>query len=242
MTDVFISYSRKDKEFVRKLHDSLKNAGRDIWVDWEDIPPASDWHNEIFSGIQAAHSFVFVISPDSTSSQVCGEEVSHAVENKKRLIPVLYREVDPGHMHSNISYDNWIYCRDSDNYDAAMQTVFQTLDTDLDYVKFHTRLLVRAREWDSKKRNPSFLLRGEDLKDAEHWQFASADHKPAPIRLHNEYISASHRGQAARQRITIGLLAVGIVIALALSVLAAFLARNANLEAQRANQSQQAAQ
>jgi len=37
MTDVFISYARKDQVFVRKLHDALVTQGRDVWVDWEDI-------------------------------------------------------------------------------------------------------------------------------------------------------------------------------------------------------------
>jgi len=30
---VFISYSRKDKEFVRRLDDELKSRGREAWVD-----------------------------------------------------------------------------------------------------------------------------------------------------------------------------------------------------------------
>jgi len=31
--DIFISYSRKDKEFVRRLDDELKSGGREAWVD-----------------------------------------------------------------------------------------------------------------------------------------------------------------------------------------------------------------
>jgi WD40 repeat protein len=40
---VFISYSRKDKEFVKTLNDALDNAGVEAWVDWEGIELASDW-------------------------------------------------------------------------------------------------------------------------------------------------------------------------------------------------------
>lgn len=40
MADVFISYSRQDKDLVRALHDALKAQNRDTWVDWEDI-----WRN-----------------------------------------------------------------------------------------------------------------------------------------------------------------------------------------------------
>ena len=38
MADVFVSYSRKDGAFVHALYDVLAAAGRDVWVDWEDIP------------------------------------------------------------------------------------------------------------------------------------------------------------------------------------------------------------
>ena len=34
---VFISYSRKDKVFVRKLNQHLDDAGVGAWVDWEGI-------------------------------------------------------------------------------------------------------------------------------------------------------------------------------------------------------------
>ena len=47
MADVFISYSRKDKEFVRSLHEALARHNRDTWVDWEDIPLTADWLKEI---------------------------------------------------------------------------------------------------------------------------------------------------------------------------------------------------
>ena len=43
MSKIFISYSRKDKDFVKKLYEaltkSLPNSDQDVWVDWEDIPP-----------------------------------------------------------------------------------------------------------------------------------------------------------------------------------------------------------
>jgi hypothetical protein len=34
MTDVFISYSRKDTDFIRQLFDSLNRHKREAWVDW----------------------------------------------------------------------------------------------------------------------------------------------------------------------------------------------------------------
>ena len=47
MSDVFISYSRKDKNFARALHQALTKHGKDVWVDLEDIPPTAEWLKEI---------------------------------------------------------------------------------------------------------------------------------------------------------------------------------------------------
>src|SRR4051812_20367156 len=88
--DVFVSYSRSDAEFVRtRLASVLAARGKDVWVDFEDIPPAADWLQRISDGIEAARAFVFVLSPESLASRVCGEELARAVAANKRLIPVL---------------------------------------------------------------------------------------------------------------------------------------------------------
>ena len=65
MSDVFISYSRPDIDFVRHPFDQLTARDREPWADWQDIPPTADWLAEIYSGIEAANSFLFIISPDS---------------------------------------------------------------------------------------------------------------------------------------------------------------------------------
>ena len=93
MADVFISYSRKDQDFVRRLHEALAGQGRDTWVDWEGIPPTAEWMKEIHAAIEAADTFVFVLSPDSVASETCKLEVEHAAEQHKRLVPVVYRDV-----------------------------------------------------------------------------------------------------------------------------------------------------
>src|SRR5690348_7523002 len=93
MADLMISYSRKDAEFVKRLYQRLVEQGRDIWVDFEDIPKTAEWWKEIQAGIEGAHNFVYIISPDSVASEYCGWEINHAVETKKRVIPLMYRDI-----------------------------------------------------------------------------------------------------------------------------------------------------
>src|SRR5262249_57373146 len=90
----FISYSRTDQELVRRLHDALRRRGRDTWVDWQGILPTEEWMAKIRVAIDAAQAFVFVISPASIASAVCGQEIDHAVAQNKRLIPVIALDIE----------------------------------------------------------------------------------------------------------------------------------------------------
>jgi TIR domain-containing protein len=80
--EVFISYSRKDKEFVRRLDEELKRRDREAWVDWEGIPPGDTWEKTIYSAIEDTDTFVFVLTPDSVASEVCGREIAHVQSDR----------------------------------------------------------------------------------------------------------------------------------------------------------------
>lgn len=45
--DIFISYSRRDKDFVRQLWEALERANQNAWVDWNHMPPTADSRQEI---------------------------------------------------------------------------------------------------------------------------------------------------------------------------------------------------
>ena len=217
ISDVMISYSRKDKEFVQKIDEGLKNFGRETWVDWDDIPPTSDWWSEIKAGIEAAHTFVFVISPDSVNSTVCKQEIDHAVLNNKRIIPILYREVTDESMHGALQRHNWVMMREQDDFREAMHTLINAIDTDLDHAQFHTRLLVLAKEWNDRDRRNSMLLRGDDLMEAEQWLSTGYGKQPEATALQAEFVTESRRAaQRLRRNVTLGMLAGGVLLSLLL--------------------------
>ncbi|HRQ37127.1 MAG TPA: TIR domain-containing protein [Chloroflexota bacterium] len=214
-TSIFISYSRKDKAFVQKLHNNLVNANLQTWVDWEGIPLTADWWQEIKQGIENADAFAFVISPDSLKSKVCADEIQTAVDNNKRLIPVMHRDPEKGDpIHPKVSSHNWIYMRDEAELEAHMPDMVKVIHTDLDWVKAHTRLLRRAVEWEGNGRNTSFLLRGDDLKRAEDWQNRAGGKEPAPTELQTRYIADSRKDATRRSRILFAGVTVSLIIAL----------------------------
>src|SRR4051794_13258497 len=94
MADIFISYSRKDKDFVRRIEEALKHHNRETWIDWEGIRPTEEFMQAIYGAIEGADTFVFVLTPDSVASVVCGREIAHAAANNKRLVPIVYRDID----------------------------------------------------------------------------------------------------------------------------------------------------
>jgi hypothetical protein len=173
MAEIFISYSRRDQEFVRTLHDHLISDGREVWVDWESIPLTADWFEEIKAGIEGADSFLFVISPDSVRSEVVAAELEYALSMNKRFVPLLYRELIESHdkvaLHPKISSHNWTFMCTDEEFQENLVLLTNALDTDLEHARIHTRILTRALEWDHRGRDTSFVLRGNDLKEAEGW-------------------------------------------------------------------------
>ncbi|MGJ3241308.1 MAG: toll/interleukin-1 receptor domain-containing protein [Anaerolineae bacterium] len=226
MSDVFISYSRRDSAFVHQLFDDIKATGKEVWADFEDIPKAADWWQEIKAGIDAADAFLFIISPDSVRSDVCRKEIEYAISSNKRLLPILYREIiepdDQEQVHPAISSHNWIFFREVDTYEQAFQTLVESLETDLDHNRTLTRLLVRAREWQNNNKASSYLLQGGDLDQAEDWLAHAMNKRPAPTNLHAEYIQASREAAVQRQRRLFSIAIGGMIAALLLAVFAVY--------------------
>ena len=219
MADVLISYSRRDQAFVRELHAALAGAGRDVWVDWEDIPAASKWQQDIDDSIDAAESLVFVVSPSSLESEYCAAELRHAGERGKRIVPIAIDDARPEDAPPALRELNWIWRREGDDREAALAALSTALDTDLDWARAHTRLLVRAVDWDSRK-DGSLLLRGKDLAEAERVLAANAGKDPRPTELQVHYLQESRRGARKRQRTLLGSVTIALGVSVVLGVLA----------------------
>ncbi|MBD2464029.1 TIR domain-containing protein [Oscillatoria sp. FACHB-1407] len=225
--EIFVSYCRRDKEFVQRLTAAFRAHNRGVWVDWEDIPPSSDWRAEIAAGVEGADAIVFVLSPDWIASRECNIELELAIACGKRLLPIVCKDVQYNQVHPALASINWIFFRDTEDFDTALQNLLAAIDTDLGYVRSHTRLLEKAIEWDKHERDASFLLRGTDLKKAEEWLLQGAKLDPKPTPLHTQFILESSSGEATRQqkeihrqRIALGGISLLLVIATGLGLAA----------------------
>lgn len=93
-TDVFISYRRKDSEFVIQLDQELNNRGISAWFDKESIEVADHWRTSIAEGIRECKVFVLVLSPDAVESVNIRKEVDLAERHGKPIVPLMWRKTD----------------------------------------------------------------------------------------------------------------------------------------------------
>jgi hypothetical protein len=201
MASTFLSYSRRDIEFARRLETALKAAGEETWVDWTGIPPTSEFARDIEKGIEASDNFLLVMSPDSlAATSYCVKEIEHAGKMGKRMIPIYFRDVPPAMVPASLAKLNYIYFRETDDFDAAFAKLQSALHTDLAWTSMSSRLLVRAVEWDKQGRDGSFLLRGKDLSEAETWLAQAASKEGHPTELQSGYILESRKSAIRTQR------------------------------------------
>lgn len=91
----FFSYSRSDSAFVLKLAKDLRDAGAELWLDQLDIKAGSHWDSSIEAALNAAPCLIVILSPASVASHNVMDEVSFALENGKKVIPVMLSECKP---------------------------------------------------------------------------------------------------------------------------------------------------
>lgn len=235
MSDVFISYSRRDTGLVRRLHDSLAECGKELWVDWDGIPKGVEFLDEIYRAIEAADSFLIAISPDLAASEVCGQELEHALKHRKRLIPVVLHEVPASELPQEVSSLNWIFLGEQNSFQQAIDDIVAVMETDPEWVRTHTRLLTRAVQWKASGRERSLLLRGRHLVEVEQQLGqVTEESTPRPTTLQREYLAASRLSMSRFWRNVLISISTAFVAVLGLAVISIILKFEADDNAARA--------
>jgi len=86
---LFISYSRRDGEFVDGLVGELERRGHEVWVDTDDIRGRESWRGSIVAGITSADGVILVVSPASMQSANVEREMTVAAEQRRRIVPAV---------------------------------------------------------------------------------------------------------------------------------------------------------
>lgn len=203
---VFISYSRQDMEFVDRLQAALGDRGIDAFFDRDAIEKGEEWWARIEQLITEADTVIFVLSPDSATSPICGEEVDFAKELNKRVIPIVARDLAGQAPPAALASLNYIFFIDnpsvgaSGEFNSAVDDLARALETDISWLREHTRLGTLAERWRARDRRGDPLLRGTELSAAEAWLINRPKNGPRPTDTQIAFITESRKGATRRQR------------------------------------------
>ncbi|HJQ14549.1 MAG TPA: TIR domain-containing protein [Anaerolineales bacterium] len=123
MAQIFISYSRKDIGFVRKLAGDLEKAGYDVWWDLTDLRGGDDWLRVIPAAIESSEHFIVVLSPNSAISDWVKKEYTQALSLRKKIIPLMLTRATVPFALNTINYVDFT----SDDYAANLQSLLDAL-------------------------------------------------------------------------------------------------------------------
>jgi hypothetical protein len=124
MSQVFISYSRRDLSFVEQLVSDLKRTGIDVWYDLSGLEGGSRWRIEIQKAIKNSDFVIVVISPDSVESEWVEREYLFASNLKKKILPIMYRECELPMSFLDLNYVD----AQGDNYSQNFDKITRFLD------------------------------------------------------------------------------------------------------------------
>jgi len=208
---VFISYSRRDcLDFADQLTKALDAFGYQPIIDREDISGGEEWIDRLGEMILEADTVVFVLSPEAANSPVCAWEVEEAIKLGKRILPVIALPLEGRVTHERLQRLNFIHFYNEKSvpgsgYGHGLQKLNAALKSDLDWLRQHRDVLVRAIAWQVKGSDSDRLLRGSALAEAERWATSRPITAPDLVDIQRTYLAASRAAEdeeaAARARV-----------------------------------------
>ncbi len=107
MAQIFLSYSRADRQFIDQLVPLIRRVyGNDsVWFD-DDIHGGVNWWQMILHEIAESDIFVYLISNESLESPYCQAEFREAIRLNKQILPVIVRRLKtdyPGNVDADLA-------------------------------------------------------------------------------------------------------------------------------------------
>jgi len=116
MSKIFISYSRKDIDFARKLAGDLETAGYDVWWDITDLQGGDDWVRTIPNAIASSQFVIVVLTPNSIESEWVEKEYTQALTLRKKIIPIMLVPCSVPFALNTINFVNFAIGEYPDNF------------------------------------------------------------------------------------------------------------------------------
>lgn len=124
--NVFLSYSRKDTEMMRRVRDDLKSANLSLWVDEEGLQPGTpQWEREIRNAIEMSDFVIVILSPDAEQSIWVAREIALAETLKRHILPLLVRGIESNAIPFRLMTTQYIDARN--DYHGAIKKMLKAI-------------------------------------------------------------------------------------------------------------------
>jgi len=93
-TEIFISHSDQDRQFVTTMVETLQRHGIPAWYSRKNLVGAQQWHDEIGAALQRCDWFAIVLSPNAVKSMWVKRELVFALQEDRfenKIVPLLYQ-------------------------------------------------------------------------------------------------------------------------------------------------------
>lgn len=208
--DVFLIADLSDLDFARRLNNTLQLQGKSVWFEQASRLNAVDLQAAVQEALKSAQNCLFLLSSSSLQNSDCLADLANARQLHKRIIGVVDGELAEELPSPLVGCPIVNFQDQGADYSSNFGELYRILESDFKYVDFHTRLLVRALEWEDAGGDDDFLLRRKELRRAEDWLANSSGKVPAPSQQHLDYIAASR--ELPRRRIKLRSLGLGSAV------------------------------
>jgi hypothetical protein len=104
----FLSYSRLNAQFARKIAQLLREMGVIIWIDEANIRPGSTWADEIQQALDECNVMLLVLTPEAMDSSQVKREWLYWLGTGKRLIPLLLKPTKVHYQLYDLQYVDFV--------------------------------------------------------------------------------------------------------------------------------------
>lgn len=130
MEHIFLSYSRKDLDIMRRVRDDLQHHGLPVWTDETLEPGTPIWEFEIANAIEKAACMLVLLTPESKKSIWVSREIGYAEGQDIRIFPFLVRGDDRSAIPFRLISSQWIDARRK--YEESFMVLVQALNQHLE--------------------------------------------------------------------------------------------------------------
>lgn len=123
-SDVFLSYSRKDRDQMHVILQTLETHKIIVWSDENLVPGAPSWRSDVQNAIENTRCVVAILSPDAKDSEWVNEELNYAKIRKARIFTVLVRGDESNAIPFGMTGVQWIDMR-TDYSEGIEEIVYQ---------------------------------------------------------------------------------------------------------------------